>query len=171
MSPFFPWVLLVTVIGWVVCFFVGVWVGAHQQRQQVDLRQAQATVQAQAQVAEVARTDVARSVATGAKREQSRLALEHVFTQLDTEAAHAPADFVDSCVLPDERLRRWHAANAGGADSGAAPGQLDDAARAVAATGIGGDAGSGGQPPAGGTAVPPAGIADLPAAAVPGDQP
>lgn len=47
-----------------------------------------------------------------------------VFKYLEREAKNDAPNSVDSCVLPDERLQRWRAANAGTSDSSSAL-QLD----------------------------------------------
>ena len=123
--------------------------------------QADTVVKAETQVKATAKKDIARATATGRQAEQSRRAIDTVFAQLAEEAAHENPDPVDSCVLPAERLRRWNAANHGGADSGAAPGQPIDAAAAAAASPVGPDAGPGGQPPGGSQGLPPTGGADV----------
>jgi hypothetical protein len=109
--------------------------------------------------------------AKGTQHERNRAALDSFFNQLEKEQDHAPADPVDSCVLPPDRLRAWADANAGGADQGSATSQPDRAATTPAASGIGPDAGPGGKPQGGGEGLPPAGIANVPAAGVIGNTP
>jgi hypothetical protein len=116
--------------------------------------------------------DIKRGTRTGAAHERTRVALDKTFDHLEKEQAHAPVDPVDACVLPDDRLRIWRAANAGleaGQDGASA--QPDGAAATAAATGVGPHARPGSEPPAGEQGLSPAGLADVPAAGVLADQP
>ena len=114
---------------------------------------------------------VQRSQATGRTQERTRAAIDKVFVQLEQEAADAPAHPVDGCVLPDERLRAWAAANAGPGDTGAPAAQPAAAPPSAAPAPLGPDAGPGGQPPRGGQGLPPGGQPAVPAAGLSGATP
>ena len=139
---------------------------SHQQV--ADVRQDQkAEQQAHQAVKEKARTDIKRATATSKAREQDRTALDTLYQRLDREAADAPTAADDHYVLPDERLQRWRAANAGGTDHSTATGQSDGRAEQAPAAALGAHPGSGGEPQGRGKGLSPAGIPVLPAAAVP----
>jgi hypothetical protein len=154
--------------------------GVAAGRTQCQASVATATVQGQqqqaAQVLAQATADITHAQAAGRVREVERVRIQTVFQVIEKEARHAPPDPVDSCVLPDDRLRLWAAANAGAleplAPGAGAPGAQPDAGPAAAApAGIGPDAGPGGQPPPGGDAVPLAGQPDVQPAAAPAHAP
>lgn len=114
---------------------------------------------------------IKRADVVGTRQERGRVAVNTFFNQLAKEQDHAPADPVDSCVLPAERLRRWTDANAGHATEGATTGQPDSTAPTVTTTGLWPDAGFGIKPPGHSEGLSPAGPADVQPAVVPGDQP
>ncbi|MBK1683422.1 hypothetical protein CKO18_07490 [Rhodoferax fermentans] len=114
---------------------------------------------------------IKRADVVGTRQERGRVAVNTFFNQLAKDQDHAPADPVDSCVLPAERLRRWADANAGHTTEGAAPGQPDSTAPAVATPGLRPDAGLGIKPPGHSAGLSPAGSADVQPAVLPGDQP
>ena len=139
---------------------------SHQQVK--DVRQDQkAEQQAHQAVKAKARADLGRAAATGKAHEQDRTVLDTLYQRLDREAADAPTAADDHYVLPDERLQLWRAANAGGADHGAATGQSDGRAEAAPAAALGAHPGSGSEPQGRGEGLPPVGLSGLPAAAVP----
>ncbi|MDR3370688.1 hypothetical protein [Rhodoferax sp.] len=115
---------------------------------------------------------IKRADVVGTRQERSRVAVTTFFNQLAKDQDHAPADPVDSCVLPAERLRRWTDANAGHVDTseGTAPSQPDSAAPAVATSGLRPDARLGIQPPGHSAGLSPAGLADVQSAGLSGDQ-
>lgn len=160
--------VLIAVITAIVFFFVGMAYGSYSKGLRADLQAEKKTTANQAQVIKKAAADTRRANATGAQYERQRAAIESHSAQLETEAAHAPSDPVDRCVLPAERLRSWRDANTGpgaGATERGAAGE----APAAAAAGIGGDARSGGQPPSSGEGLSPAGSEVLRPASLAGD--
>ncbi|MBY0236116.1 MAG: hypothetical protein K2W93_14140 [Burkholderiaceae bacterium] len=125
---------------------------------------------AQAKANTNTRKGITRAAATGHAREADRSRVDARFDLLAEEAHHDPIAPVDddSCVLPAERLRRWAAANAGGADPGASAAEPDGAASSAASALVWSHARLGGQPPRGDPSVSPAGEPVVPSAAVPG---
>ena len=114
---------------------------------------------------------ITRAAVIGTRQEHGRVAVTTFFNQLAKEQDHAPADPVDSCILPADRLRCWTDANAGHATQGAAPGQPDSATPTVATPGLRANTGPGSQPPGNSAGLPPAGFADVQPAGLSGDQP
>ncbi len=160
--------VLIAIVAAVIAYFIGYAHGSYTKGLSAALKAEQKTTAAQGQVIKKATADTRRANATGAQYERQRAAIESHSAQLETEAAHAPSDPVDRCVLPAERLRSWRDANAGpgaGATERGAAGE----APAAAAAGIGGDARSGGQPPGGGEGLSPAGSEVLRPAGLAGD--
>lgn len=129
-----------------------------------------AALAGQEQANAVARKQIARATATGAAREADRSHVNAVFDRLNEEAQHdaiAPTDD-DSCTLPAERLRRWAAANAGGADKGSTIAEPDGPASSPASAFVWPHARLGSQSPRSGPALSPVGESALPVVAVPG---
>ncbi|MFI5447741.1 hypothetical protein [Polaromonas sp. UC242_47] len=117
--------------------------------------------------------DLKRADASGNAQEKGRAAVDQFFEQLTKDSSHEAADSVDSCVLPDARLRRWNSANAGRvdtADQGGAARELDTGTGPAATGGNGQGARSGGESPSGGQGVPPARNADVQSAGLSGGQ-
>lgn len=139
----------------------GYWRGVHQGAINCKAGQMAAVQQAQQTVATTAVEAIALTVTTGRQHEAKRAAITRQFETLTTQAAHDKPMPVDDCVLPAERLQRWADANAGAADTGAAPGQPDNPAAPAATARVGPDARPGGQPPPSGPGLPPAGQPDV----------
>jgi len=144
------------------------------------LTSASAVVAAAASVASQAQTEIQRATTTGKAYEVKRQRIATHFSTLETEARHAPAqtDIADLCILPDQRLRLWRAANAGpdaggasafgSADQSAAPAQPGGTASAAAPARFWPHVRLGGQSPTGGPGLSPVGRADVPVAELPG---
>ncbi|WP_293602709.1 MULTISPECIES: hypothetical protein [unclassified Polaromonas] len=118
--------------------------------------------------------DLKRAADTGNAQELGRAAVEHVFDQLAKDAKNETADPFDSCVLPDPRVRKWNAANAGRldpADQGGTAGKPDAGAAGPAALDQRGGAAAGSQSPGGGQGLPPAGDANVQPAGLSGGTP
>ncbi|UTV56142.1 hypothetical protein [Burkholderia arboris] len=64
--------------------------------------------------------DIKRGQQAGKRADSSTQRVDRYFHQLDEDARHDPSAPVDDCVLPDVRLQRWRAANAGPFASAAA---------------------------------------------------
>lgn len=142
-------------------------------KQQCEAAQAKANTKAQTRANKKAKADLKRAQTVGHAQEQDRAAIDEFFTALAKESLNEAADPVDSCVLPDARLRRWNAANAGrvdSADQGGAAGQPDPSAGEVAQGVDREGARLGDQPPGGDALIPPAGHPDVQPAEIPGDQ-
>lgn len=90
--------------------------------------------------------DIKRGQQAGQRADASAQRVDRYFHQLDEDARHDAPTPVDNCVLPDGRLQRWRAANAGPFASAAAA-QSDAGAGHVAATGERSHAGPGGESP------------------------
>lgn len=97
---------------------------------------------------------------SGDSHEAARRNIDHFYNKLKQEAANDAPDSADNYVLPDERLRRWRAANRG-ADSSAAANKPDTGTPAAAATGKRADTDAGKRPHGSGETVPPTGGADV----------
>lgn len=141
--------------------------GVKQGELQCGERHLQAVVTTEAASKKETRADIVRSQRTGAAREQGRRALDALFEQLNQEAHDAPADPVDTCVLPADRLLIWNAANAGGTGASAPAAQPDSTPLAAATGSFWPSARLGSQPPPGGSAIPPTSPAAMPAAGLP----
>jgi hypothetical protein len=146
-------------------------VGRAHERLSCEAVQSKAQLKSQGQVITQAGADIKRASRIGRAREADSAHVDAFFNRLAEEARHVPTDPVDSCVLPDERLRLWADANAGAFDPGATASERDSAASAPAAAELWPDARLGGQPPGGGQGLSPARQPALPAAAAPGDSP
>jgi hypothetical protein len=141
---------------------------------------ASAVVAAAASVASQAQTEIQRAATTGQAYEAKRQRIATHFSTLETDARHEPtqADPADLCILPDQRLRLWRAANAGpdaggasafgSADQSAAPAQPGDTASAAAPARFWPHVRLGGQSPTSGPGLSPVGRADVPVAELPG---
>lgn len=127
-----------------------------------------AVVQGQQQAASAAQVVIAKSAQVGRAREVFRAQVDRTFDTFIQEAAREPVAPVDDCMLPDDRLRRWAAANAGTTDTGTAAAELDEPAPPPAGPGIRPHARPGSQPLGSGEGLPPSGEPALPAAAVSG---
>ena len=160
--------LVLAGLGGALLGFVG---GMHYDGLKTALAQQTAVAKAGTKVQAKASADIKRATTTGTQVARQSQALDDFFTGLYSEQTHAPADPVDGCVLPAERLRRWTDANRWRADSSGATGQHDGTTATPAATPVGVDAGSRSESPAGDPAVSPAGDPVLRAAGVSGDQP
>jgi hypothetical protein len=163
---------ILAVIALALAMVYGVFsLGALYGKSQCELKRSTDTNKGLVKQKAVAQKTVNRAATTGAKQEQQRVALDEFFNRLEKEQAHAPADPVDSCVLPPDRLRRWADANAGRADQGAASSEPDRAAQAPANAGLRPGAGLGIKPPRDGARLSPTGGPALQPAGVSGGQP
>lgn len=90
--------------------------------------------------------DIERGQKAGARADKSSQRVERYYKKLEEEAHHDATTPIDDYVLPDERLQRWRAANAGPFASAPAT-EPDASPRASAATAERAGKGSGGQSP------------------------
>lgn len=144
--------------------------GGTAQKAKTVAADVKATGEAQTKANTETRATIARANKAGHAREQGRQAIDTFFQQLDREARDAPSSAADSYVLPDDRLRLWRQANAGGPDTGAAAGQPHDGAASSAAAADRANPGPGGEPPGSGPGVSPARDADVQPAGLPADS-
>jgi hypothetical protein len=134
-----------------------------------------ATAQAASQAATQAQADITRGNQAAATNERAQVRIVTLYRTIESEARHAAPAPVDRCVLPDERLRIWQAANAGPvgptdpADQSGPASQPDPAASTPEPTQLGADARPGNQPPVGRPDLPPTRGQVLQPAALPGD--
>lgn len=101
---------------------------------------------------------------SGDSHETARRNIDHFYNNLKQEAVNETPDSADNYVLPDERLRRWRAANRG-SDSSTASSKPDAGAAATATASGREHTDAGGEPHGSGEDVPPTGSADVRAAA------
>ncbi|MGK8195213.1 hypothetical protein [Burkholderia cepacia] len=90
--------------------------------------------------------EIKRGQQAGQRADASVQHVDRYFHQLDEDARHDPPAPVDDCVLPDVRLQRWRAANAGPFASAAAV-QSDASAGHASPTGERPHTGPGSEPP------------------------
>ena len=127
------------------------------------LSTAKATTAAEQRVRAEAANDLAEAASAAQAREVVRTVIDTRYIKLQREAAHAPVDDVDLCVLPAERLRRWSEANTSptgtelpAAPEGASAAEPDAAASAADSASLGPDARAGARSPARGPGLSPA---------------
>jgi hypothetical protein len=153
--------LLLGLMLWLWSLLIAHDAGARRAADQCASARATEALDAQRVAEATLRADLDRSARTGTRREQSRQSIDARFNRLQ-EAAHAAptpaAAAADAalCVLSDERLRLWRAANAGDTDPGAAPAEPVDPAATPADASVGQADRLAVEPHRGGPAVLPA---------------